>query len=62
MIIPSRAVLREEWVELGTVGMIRLMGVVRVAFMMACVGYEGLDGWDGVYTGQTDFEMVRDEH
>jgi hypothetical protein len=57
MIIPSRAVLREEWMELGTVGMIWVMGVGRVAFIMACVGYEGWDDWDGVYTGQTDFEM-----
>ena len=48
--------------ELATVGMIWVMGVGRVAFIMACVRYEGLDGWDGVYTGQTDFEMVRDEH
>jgi len=38
-------------------GMIWVMGVGRVAFIMACVRYEGLDGWVGVYTGQTDFEM-----
>jgi len=43
--------------ELGAVGMIRVMGVGRVAFIMACVGYEGLDGWEGVYTDQTDFEI-----
>ena len=44
MIIPSRAVLREEWMELATVGMIWVMGVGRVAFIMACVGHEELDG------------------
>jgi hypothetical protein len=44
-------------VELGAVGTIWVMGFGRVAFIMACVVYEGLDAWDGVYTGQTDFEM-----
>ena len=39
------------------VGMILVVGFGRVAFIVACVVYEGLDGWDGVYTGQAGFQM-----
>lgn len=42
---------------MGAVEAIWIMGFGRVAFIMAWVVYEGLDGWDGVYTGQTDFQL-----